>query len=185
MTFSIKVKNSYEDKDWAFEKTLDNATHVQQVKSLCKKRFWGFSALLIPVRTNNLQNFAKDFFLPAVTQNALRIDSFILERLLLLVIDLGTLPIRVITVIPRAIYNLFHTKEKDPLYQYLKTQGLSENILKSDYVVVKFEWRENFTEQFGNTIHNIPKQIEHETMIAFVDLPTPINYYDLKTHRDI
>lgn len=65
-------------------------------------------AAIIPVRTNNLKNICKDVLLPTTVNRALKIHN-LAGRIFAVVFALGfdilTLPIRLITLIPRAIHN--------------------------------------------------------------------------------
>lgn len=162
MSNTIKVKASHADQTWIFERKLTTPQEIEQVKDLCKSNFWEFSAQFIPVRTHNLKDFCKDFFFPSVTLSAVKIDSYFM-RLLEVIVDLFTLPIRILTAVPRVIYNALNPKEKDPLYLYLKTHGLSADLLKRDAVYVGFEWTENVDER--------PKQFVREISVGFIALP--------------
>lgn len=160
----IKIKSNSQQSDWAFVKSFDNSQEIDKAKSLCvHTNFWGFSANFIPVRTNRWKNFACDFFLPSVTRSAIKIDCFCIKkiffRMLEIAFDFMTFPFRVVTVIPRAIYNSFYPKEKDPFYLYLKSIGAPEDLLKEDSVFVRFE------------SENEIERVEKKSTIGFIALP--------------
>ena len=100
-------------------------------------------ALLYPVRTNSLKSFAKDFFLPTVMNHTIcdlkKIKSTI-EKVIKIIkdffLDVITLPIRVLTCIPRMVIN--SNKEETPLLVYLKQQDGEEaqKLAKLDVVYV-------------------------------------------------
>jgi len=103
-------------------------------------------ALLYPIRTNNLENFAKDFFVPLCCMECncmdLEQDSIFLFGLhkLAVFIDMLTLPIRLITCIPRLFIN--GTKaERTPLYAYIEKNagGKANHLLSKDSVKVGLE----------------------------------------------
>lgn len=113
-----------------------------------------------PIRTNNLTNFAKDFFLPTTVNQALRIQNTIgkvIAAVVALFVDLLTLPIRVIMAIPRVIMN--SKKEESPLYKYLLAEGVDSQLLASDYVQV------GLTKQTGSTL------AWKEFHVNFIELP--------------
>lgn len=172
MGFSIKLKNHPDQQDWAFVKSLDSLDDVKRLKSLCKKGFYGFSAQFIPVRTNNTKNFVQDFFFPAESRSAIKVHSCCLEKFFIRmmegILDLVTLPIRCLTLVPRFLYNELYSKKKDPFFHYLKAQGVEGELLKNDFIYVKYEWEEK--------ILGVSKIFEEETYKGFIDLPNKIEW---------
>lgn len=103
-----------------------------------------FSALLYPVRTNNFKNFALDLFLPATMQAALRIENVVLKVFAILAgvaLDVLTLPIRLITALPRAIYN--HVQPDSPLTEMLKRFDAPREIISSGRVKIEIRMDTN------------------------------------------
>lgn len=95
-----------------------------------------FSATLYPVRTNNFSNFAKDFFLPTVVNQTIKVKDMAAKVFAIigaLFLDLATFPIRLVTFIPRIIMNA--VKEEHTLLRYLRQHGKNE-VLDSDSVNV-------------------------------------------------
>jgi hypothetical protein len=90
-----------------------------------------FKAAVIPIRTDSISNFCKDFFLPNVVNQSI---VFIIHSL---VIDILTFPIRVLTAIPRYYFNLKHTREIHPLHEYLTQQKMDSELLKVDHLYVE------------------------------------------------
>ncbi len=99
-------------------------------------------ATLKPVRTNNCKNFAKDFFLPATVNHAIKVQHLVAKVfaiLFSLILDLSTLAIRLLTCIPRAVSNA--RQPKNPLHSYLTAQqGINKKLLAADHVKVKLVW---------------------------------------------
>lgn len=56
--------------------------------------------------------------------------------------DIISLPIRLITAIPRHLYNAARPKETHPLYRYLIDNGVPAATLSADYVYLKLSWVE-------------------------------------------
>lgn len=107
-----------------------------------KRRISWLESLIIPVRTDNFSNFCKDFFLPGLFNNALKTKKVALRIFLCIMMpiyDLITLPIRLITVIPRYIYNAKHPKEAHLFYQYLIQKGVAPADLSAGHVHLEIE----------------------------------------------
>jgi hypothetical protein len=165
MSCSMKLKENCDSVNWDFVKTFNSTEEVQAVRSLCENNFWREdSARLIVVRTDNLRDLAKDLFIPTVIQSAVKVNSFSLGKIFIrlgeLILDFFTLPLRVLTLIPRAIYNTIYPKEKDPFYLYCQSVGaLYTRAINSDSVHVMFEWVEE------------GEQVRQKDTIAFKALP--------------
>lgn len=93
---------------------------------------------IIPVRTN-FKDFYKDLFLPTVVNRAWAIDGIVKKSFALLfslAFDVLFFPIRVVTFIPRAIYNAF--QKNHPLYDFLtKQQGIAEKVLGNGLLILR------------------------------------------------
>lgn len=111
------------------------------VRVFCRsRRSWGvILSAAIPVRTS-LKDFHKDFFLPTVVNRALKINglSKVIYVLLALVFDVVTFPMRVVTVIPRAIYNT--ERQPHPLYELLQLKGKLALGQEGKCILVIHEW---------------------------------------------
>lgn len=147
---SIRVTNLENSVTW--EKELTERESEQIGKFIEGEPTVPFTAtLMAPVRTNNLVNFAKDFFLPATINHALcedysyfksdrviaKIANVVLRALSVfssLCLDLMTLPIRFFTCIPRAYSN--QSRDKVPLHRYLIEQKVDAKLLESGSVEV-------------------------------------------------
>lgn len=177
----IKVSNLENKTVW--EKQL-NEEEVQQVKGYikeCKSTVSLISATFKPVRTNNLSNFSKDFFLPTTVNHAIKVQNTvgrIFAVLASLVLDAVTFPIRLLTCIPRVISN---SKQKEnPFRKYLIDEGVDKKILESDHVRVKLGWEKTnqdcytkWTDKDGK-VHTKyhQKQYWEKEPVNFIEQPT-------------
>lgn len=97
-------------------------------------------SLLIPVRTN-FKDFYKDLFFPTVVNRASTIHHLakkIFLILLSLVADILTFPARLVTFIPRAMYNA--AEKMHPLCKYLIQQkNISEASLGEGLLIIKLQ----------------------------------------------
>lgn len=128
-----------------FENVYFDAEYEEVVDFLedNKRRIGFFESLVIPIRTDNLKNFCQDFCLPTFTHYALRVNNLgirIIASMVCLFLDLATLFLRAITLIPRYCYNWAHQKEAHPLYQYLLEQEVDSNDLSHGHVQLAVEW---------------------------------------------
>lgn len=108
-----------------------------------RRTIYSLNALLYPVRTNNLKNFSKDFFLPNVCNIARRASLIVL--MVFALFDIITFPIRVLTFLPRIIYNARH--EKTSLEKYLIQEGF--NLHQCDRLVIEFKSSEDRVRRSG------------------------------------
>lgn len=96
-------------------------------------------SLLLTTRTDSWEHFRDDFFLPGFVNTALKCDELIPKIILaicLIPLDLLTLAVRLVTLLPRYIYNSGYLKESHPLYQYLIQGGVSPKTLEDAHVVL-------------------------------------------------
>jgi hypothetical protein len=151
MTYAIRVGKSFgsteDGSPYLLDKRFNSLEELQAVGKLChnRRRIYYLESLIIPVRTDNIGNFCKDFFFPGLFEVALRTHNAGVKIFLCIVttvIDIVFLPIRLITVIPRYIYNATHPKEAHPFYQYLINNGVDKQDLSKGHVYLEFEWIE-------------------------------------------
>lgn len=142
MTFPATVTIRNIDETLIYQKKFATQDEYENFKKPCviSREFREIKyCSIITARTNNLNNFAKDFFLPTFVNTALKFHSIwlkIFESPVFLIWDIVTFPIRVITLIPRIIYNQYYAKEKHPLYLYLIKEGVVPNQLINDQVYI-------------------------------------------------
>ncbi len=176
----VQVTNPQNNLSW--EKQLSNE-ELAQVRDIAKGQptINIFPATLKPVRTDNWENFSKDFFLPTLVNHAIKVQHAvgkIFAILGALILDLITFPIRLITCIPRVLNN--SKKSENPLYQYLQANGVDRNISESDHVTVKLGWES--TSQYPTSqwttrdgvFHQKHSQEQHwyKKPVNFIELPT-------------
>jgi hypothetical protein len=140
MSYSIQVSNEENNLTW--EKRFAAPEEVEQVRGFSEGR--DFICLLCgtfkPIRTNTCKTFAEDFFFPTLVNYALKVKSVvgkIFAILTALVLDIITLPLRLLTAIPRAIANKI--KGEHPLRKYLIAQNVDKKLLEGDHVTVQFK----------------------------------------------
>jgi len=179
MSNYIKISNL--DNNTVWEKQL-TSEEFQTVKDYVKGKHTVaiIPAIFKPLRTNNLKNFSKDFFLPTLVNHAIKVQCTVVKIfaiLTALVLDVLTFPLRLIIVIPRAISNAI--QEENPLRKYLISEGVDEQLLASDHVLVKLGWvrtsqfaTSEYTDENG-TIHKKYRQEQHwsEENVNFIELP--------------
>ncbi len=155
-TYSVKITNPDNNHDIIFEKNPISEGEYDEIDEYCKfkfKRSNGFRALFYPIRTHNREVFAKDTFLPTVFNRAIKVQNIsirIFALLAAIVLDIVTIPIRLLTCRQRYKYNRKNKvvmeqtpqESKHPLRKYLKDEGVSVKSLKLKKVRVKLFWKE-------------------------------------------
>ncbi|NGX34128.1 MAG: hypothetical protein K1060chlam1_00477 [Candidatus Anoxychlamydiales bacterium] len=140
---SGKITVTNKENDFSWEKDLKSLEECQQIYSFLKKRPPNFlKAYFIPLRTHNMLDFSKDFFLPRTVNHAIRkagkIDYLAGKIFLILasiVSDLLTFPFRLITFIPRIISN---NSKVLPFYKYLTEKKADQKLLEAKQLEVQF-----------------------------------------------
>ena len=100
-----------------------------------------FKASLIVVRTHDWNSFSTDFFLPTTMNHAIKATTCkVIAIIAALILDILTFPVRLITLIPRAIYNA--RQYKVPLHKYLLDKGVDPKLLATNTLRVKVGWDE-------------------------------------------
>lgn len=181
----IKVTNPENGVSWKKDITGQD---LDQIKALLKgeNTVDVLSAAFIPVRTNNLINFSKDFFLPTLVNQALKIEDTacrIFASLGALLFDLLTFPIRLFTFIPRIINNC--KKPDHPSFTYLQEQGCNDKrIYASGYVQVEFERHASLAygkqEKPDKTLILKARKVQQFStqIVHFIEMPTHDGEFD-------
>lgn len=188
MPFSIKVSNLGNGTSW--EKILKEDRHViSYVKGY--EAVGLVRATLMPVRTNNFKNFAKDFFLPTIVNHAIKVQHSvgrIFAILGALILDSLTFPIRLLTCIPAVILNAWQAK--NPLKKYLVNVGVNPKLLKDDHVRERMQWEKlsatGYTTTPDGVRHPCYQYITHwsEQNINFIKVPTYPGYGYYESGRE-
>ncbi|MEC7840237.1 MAG: hypothetical protein VX777_09395 [Chlamydiota bacterium] len=139
MSQTIQLLNQSGSILWQTEISDDEAQELKKCFSgETRVKDVGFlTSLCMPVRTYNIKYFAKDFFLPITLNTAIKVKSVILRLFAVLIlgaVDLITFPLRLVTCIPRVIYN--SQKKEHPLLKFLREKNVNLNF-KMHYVFVK------------------------------------------------
>lgn len=145
MPFSIKIRENSADinSPWLFEKNFNTLDELQAVRKHCsnKREMGFFESLVIPVRTD--EHFCEDFFLPTFNNHALKIHNFALKILMTptcLILDISTLLVRLITVIPW--HYLHSSRQENLLHRYLTNERADARLLNTDCVRLRLEWEQ-------------------------------------------
>lgn len=87
--------------------------------------------VLCVIRTNNLKNFACDLSFPSFFNCALKTSKLAAKIVFgvgFLFLDIITLPLRLITLLPRLVVSILQSKEKNPVYKFLLEKSTKPNI---------------------------------------------------------
>lgn len=134
-------------------------------------------ALFIPVRTHTPEKFATDFFLPTTYNHAIRVNSKVRKIFAILgalLLDILTLPVRLLTCLPRCLYN---SRQTNPLYKFLPGDRIGA--FKTDYVVITETWKTHDEENSASyqgvrgSLHNIFETTEHTKRYNFHFIQVP------------
>lgn len=171
MSKILKIYNPENNMAWQKEIT-DNEFNILR-SSKRSKVIPVIPATLMPVRTNNLKNFAKDFFLPTLFNHAIKVEQVgrkIFAILASLIWDMLTFPIRLLTCIPRVIVNINSASSLNNVKQYLIQQNVDKKLLASDHVKMRFEW------DFYSQIQERTVHCHYECFVNFIELPIYKNH---------
>lgn len=118
---------------------VDQASALR-TKLVSSSRVSLLPATLVPVRTNNLSNFSKDFFLPTTLNHAVNTQGTFKKVIAVagaILLDLLTLPIRLLTSAPRALCNAVF---QNPLRQILIEERFSKDYTDQDTIEIEFKY---------------------------------------------
>lgn len=144
MTYSLTLETSSLPSTFLPIANRSEFTKVEKYVQNSKRTIDYPEWLFYPVRTDTLSNFAKDFLAPSFCYACTlgKTHHFATKFFMScigLFLDLATLPLRVITCIPRCIFNALHSKTKDSFYHYLIGKGISSEFLKGNEVEVQLK----------------------------------------------
>lgn len=142
MTAGIFHKIYVKGTGLEWSKKVSDEEEYKGLLRFCNDRSKGEGAncivsLFVPIRTNNLQNFSHDFFLPHVVNTAMKVDNIVLRiflTLLFLPFDLLSLPLRCAFALPRYFAN--KSSPEHPLSAYLIREGAPADMLREGRVEV-------------------------------------------------
>jgi hypothetical protein len=135
-----KPCSSYADLDTfsTREIPLDNEADYYAAEQLCenkKNMAPAWKQLVVPIRTDQ----ASDLFFPTLMNLVIK-TKFLAESCFAIIgaifLDLATLPLRLITFLPRLVYNASVRREEHPLIPYLRAKGLRPEELEGVSPVV-------------------------------------------------
>ncbi len=169
MIHKVWVHNPVNQVQW--EKTVDDEV-FEEIKLLSDTSRASIPMVfdaLIPVRTNNILNFAEDFFLPTVFHHTGKIQDVALRAIATVaafIFDMLTLHVRFVTALPWVFYQSL--QEENPLLKYLKQQEVDPRLLESDYVLI----------ECGSGEENSELNFWKGRCVNFIDLPAPQDHYE-------
>lgn len=137
MSSYIEVTSLSNNLSWQKQVTNEE---LELVRSYCDGRETVdlMSATFQTVRTNNLNNFAKDFFLPTLVNRALKVQNVVVKIFAIIgafILDVVTFPIRLLRCLPRVVEN--SSQEEHPLRQYLRANNVDPRLFEADYIKIK------------------------------------------------
>jgi len=197
MAYSIKIQTPDGKTSWKKDFTEAEEKDYRAIKGLCQSRstVFIFPAALIPVRSDSCKNFCKDFFLPTLINQAIKVKSMagrVFAAFFALLFDLITFPIRLLTCIPTALCN--KKKATHPLHKFLRTQkDVDPKLLQCEYVKVKSTYetasKTKFTElttPAGETI-KVYERTRHTNpmFVNFINIPIHDEFDKLKPKSQI
>ncbi|NGX34129.1 MAG: hypothetical protein K1060chlam1_00478 [Candidatus Anoxychlamydiales bacterium] len=176
---SVHIKVTNRENDFSWEKDLTASRERTQVHSSLSKGSQSahlFKACVYPIRTHNLLDFSKDFFLPHSVNHTIdfigkvqNIAGKIFLMLASLVFDIVTFPLRLLTFIPRIISN--SQQKPIPFYEYLKGQNVDPKLLEANWVRVELSWFTNQPPPGYDLFAYYAKSGSIKKNINFIELP--------------
>ncbi len=168
MSYTLSVTNPTNNYTW--EMPLED-DEVNSVRDQIKQRVAPIDpvkALVIPVRTDSFWHYIQDLLLPTYLYVvSSKVNNFF-WRVIASALDQLTLPIRLITSIPRALYNLQQTPI--PFYDYLTKHHADKKIFEDDHVKASI----NFQEETVVGGRRITKNGYEEFSVNFRQLPESV-----------
>ncbi len=124
--------------------TLSSEEELKNVRDLLDRTPKNslLKGLIIPIRTKG--SFVRDLFLPTFLNQAIKVQNLfrkILAMIGAIFLDFFTLPVRLITALPRVIYNKCI---EDAFHKFLRENGAPEHILNQDFVQVTLFWKKEY-----------------------------------------
>lgn len=179
----MKIKLFDQDEKQVWEKEVDKAEfqHLKRITApeLTNTSAWG--QFLTPVRTNSVKHLAMDFFSPfaanTIYYNGYPINLSCAEQcaiIPLVFLELLSMPVRLITLIPRAIYNA--AQPEHPFREWLHNEGVPEEYLMGDSIKIKLERNPKIKNYNTNTGYD-------ETQGMVVTTETPNCYKSVREFR--
>lgn len=137
MTFAIRIKENADAKTWRFEKTFDSPAEFRRLEKLCVSKPIVNSPYFVAARTDTWSHFCEDFFLPSTLHTTLKMKTLAEQIFTVighLLLDMVTLPVRLLTLIPQYLGN---KKQDHPLHKYLVQEKADPRILNTNQVYLQ------------------------------------------------
>lgn len=131
MVYRLQVYDSSHGTTW---RTRLKTKEFPFVRAMCQDRtnMAGYiKAAIMPIRTHDIKSLAKDLFLPSLVNAALKVRN-VVDKIFIIIFatiyDLLTFPLRIVTLIPRCIYNSCKASKKHILSEFLASKGAPQHL---------------------------------------------------------
>jgi len=196
--YQINVQVKDINDNVLYQKKCTSPEQVKKFMNKYGKSKEGWSLLrgsVIPLRTDNLKDFSKDFFLPTFVNFSSRINNVALKifaSIFAIAFDIITFPVRVLTTPFRMYYNHRHPEEKHPVMDLIEQDPQSQKAIENDVVNLCYEVENvqisNPTppDEAGHTFQDATKSAVKGTMqIALKKMPGDIKTQASEKKEDI
>jgi hypothetical protein len=133
---------------------------------------------VVPCRTDAIGSFVRDLTLPAFFNVTFKVNNLkekIFLSSLAVSVDIITLPLRLMTAIPRIFWNLLKRKEQHPLYKFLRDNGCDKSYLDKNnlYKLMLCRIKRDFDPSLTRPVNKIQA---HLIWFAVAPVPFFLNY---------
>lgn len=133
--YTSLVEFPYENGDFKERFDVNEKTYLM-LKNANRGPYGIIPMTLCVIRADNLKNFLTDLFCPTLVHAALKVEQ-LAGRIILGIgcffLDLITLPIRLLTLVPRVAYVIWQGQDKysNPAYQFLQSNSKDKAMYQS------------------------------------------------------
>lgn len=172
MTTTYKIYTSlveFPHVNGDFEESFDVSEKTyRELKSANRGTYGILPMTLCVIRADNLKNFLTDLFCPTFVHAALKVEKLagqIILGIAFALLDIVTLPVRLITLLPRVVFGMIWTKENNPGYLFLQQHSKNPEIYKNLNSVY-----------YTDVIHNEKTSKISDGKYYFSPVPTPVEF---------
>lgn len=167
-----------------FQKTCSSPREIKDFiqKNGKSKEGWSMiRGVIIPMRTQKLKDFSKDFFLPTFVNFSLKINNIalrVIASIFAIAVDIISFPIRLLTAPVRVYYNCKYPESEHPLINLIKNNSQFQKVLEDNIVNLCYEAENvqisepSLPDEEGNTFQNASKSaVKGILQIALKSVP--------------